>query len=1150
MGKRILLVVFLLSFFALFVFAGGALGANKPSRGGLEKASVVYPTVDGKETRSSYSGPTPLMYEGGKDADCFDIHPDQGTHPVVVLEHDQWGATYYDYQKNGSMGRMIAVTAAGQREMMYMYLGGYPYNPSTGPNYRSIYYNCKDALGSWCCAPIGEEVHGGQGNNAGYVNIAAMHDGREAIIYHTSGLLSAGVPNATALAIGDPGFACNINNNWANKYDIPDAVGGTEEASWPKMEIVYDPSTDIDYMHIVATEGKTSGGNQRLGYVRCHLLPGDTLTFKLVCETPWGQTGVDSVDTILPNTTTTNKQIAYFGQSEAPGVGADQYPNTISVIAAPSPVSKKIAIVFTNKREKGNIQVNNDVFYFESTNNGESWFPQHGGQWPPTIANGMLHNVSNYLTTDMERAYTDVAACYDYNDNLHIVWSSCYYDSVGGYVSADANLYHWSQATGISVVAPGYWDQAAPGGWNRNVSKMSISAKDPIYHPGGSPDSVYLFVTWTQFNGDNRDKLDNSLDDRTNGEIYAAVSNNAGLTWTPGYDLTGTHTDSCALGNCLSEHWSTLAQNIYDGDLHIEYVCDKDAGGIVQSEGGWTYNPMMYMRVQQPDWYLACGEDYINMNPANWSVPPLKVPSDPGYRIISFWVRGIYNLQGDYKVVSGDPTNVAVTLNPGPATLQPGDKLPVEITITCPGDTLLETYIYIVKCMGTAREDTTKIPLLVVCGDDYYECVRDPATKFGAKNGALGAYVCSLWVCSNSREELFDMRLPTDSNQVIFSAGAFAAFMDDSAIVGRQDYRDTRTGARDTVRHIKSHFPEYPDCDVQKIFVTKTYVWYPPEIPQTPKWYWLSINKQILFLYDSNLHPPAKCPDWTKELVVKHVWINYSGAPAWWPNEGSYLPDGHPDIYYGMYADIDAPFDTGCHVMGGEAQSGCNAAGWDPDNKMVWQSGFGNIEHPTWANYHVGMALTNASGAIVTPLGCKDVMNSHYLYPNDGWGWQDSQLYRLATTPLNEGSVVDNEDSVVDRSVVMTAGMIPAGSTTNFLGEFILIEALSPTNLDSLKSHIVKARTILMPDLYKGSILEKSFSGKCGDIALPLDGNIDATDIVYLQNYLYIHGPRVPWCVADVNGDGNIDAADVVCLQNYLYIHGPVCNCFGCPFVD
>jgi hypothetical protein len=58
------------------------------------------------------------------------------------------------------------------------------------------------------------------------------------------------------------------------------------------------------------------------------------------------------------------------------------------------------------------------------------------------------------------------------------------------------------------------------------------------------------------------------------------------------------------------------------------------------------------------------------------------------------------------------------------------------------------------------------------------------------------------------------------------------------------------------------------------------------------------------------------------------------------------------------------------------------------------------------------------------------------------------------------------------------------------------------------------------------------------------DGVINAADVVYLTNYLYIHGPApLPLPAGDVDCDGTINAADVVYLTNYLYIHGPTPPC-------
>lgn len=61
-------------------------------------------------------------------------------------------------------------------------------------------------------------------------------------------------------------------------------------------------------------------------------------------------------------------------------------------------------------------------------------------------------------------------------------------------------------------------------------------------------------------------------------------------------NLTNSHTPGCTPGNCDSDHWPSMAERI-DNYLHIFYVDDKDAGGVPQSEGTITDNPMRYLRV-------------------------------------------------------------------------------------------------------------------------------------------------------------------------------------------------------------------------------------------------------------------------------------------------------------------------------------------------------------------------------------------------------------------------------------------------------------------------------------------------------------------------------------------------------------------------
>jgi uncharacterized delta-60 repeat protein len=58
------------------------------------------------------------------------------------------------------------------------------------------------------------------------------------------------------------------------------------------------------------------------------------------------------------------------------------------------------------------------------------------------------------------------------------------------------------------------------------------------------------------------------------------------------------------------------------------------------------------------------------------------------------------------------------------------------------------------------------------------------------------------------------------------------------------------------------------------------------------------------------------------------------------------------------------------------------------------------------------------------------------------------------------------------------------------------------------------------------------------------DGSINASDVVFLINYLYKSGtPPDPLELADVNCDGAVNAGDVVFLINYLFKNGPPPSC-------
>jgi len=73
--------------------------------------------------------------------------------------------------------------------------------------------------------------------------------------------------------------------------------------------------------------------------------------------------------------------------------------------------------------------------------------------------------------------------------------------------------------------------------------------------------------------------------------------------------------------------------------------------------------------------------------------------------------------------------------------------------------------------------------------------------------------------------------------------------------------------------------------------------------------------------------------------------------------------------------------------------------------------------------------------------------------------------------------------------------------------------------------------------------------GKAGGVDIDLsavqvgdatgDGSIDIADVIYLINYLYVHGPSPdPLLTGDLNCDGTSDIGDVIYLINYLFKQG------------
>jgi len=1029
--------------------------------------------------------PAPYQYPTGGikyNTSCMNIMPEVG----VIIQHDQIGDTWYDFQHNGSVGRKISVTNSGYRHFSWMYTAG----PYGGGVARGVYANCKDSSGGFLGMAT---VDLSSTTTPGYCNQMHLHTGESVVIYHKSNPPSPSYFWATTLSKDTVVCGGFFTKHW----DLPDYIANSASGlpgMWPKAEVLYGDSSGLDYIHIVMTEANTAGGMPvMVAYERCYFGTNDSV----ICQAFQG-----------------GSTKRYAIKNDVPGPGSfapiSHFDTSCSItpVVVVSPVSERVASAFLKPADPaGTCDYSSDVCYIESMHNGDDWIA--GNPWPPPE-----YNITHFGLTGYERGYNDLNACYDYQDSLHIVYVTCGFDpsQPGYYMPGVARLYHWSKKDGVSPITSAIWE-AAPGSHNANIAKMSISAQDPIYHLKG--DTTYLFTIWTQF-----DSADLSANGYTNGEIYVSGSFNGGATWGHEFNLTNTRTPGCAPGNCLSEHWSSMAQNMYDGDLHIQYICDRDPGSALSGQdygSTWQDNPVMYLHLSP--WYPPppCCCTYSIVSPNNWCLPPLKITPN-GTRILLFKVYSIGYTTCIFSVTSDDPC-IQVSVPPTP--LSPRDSATVSVTLSGSGacnNSFIDGNV-IFHTNNWEGEDHY-LPVQAVVADDYYECPKDSATFDSLDNGVL-----ALYVNANSQERFHDVSAeagPDTSFDVFLNGGTIVATTrDNDTLVGRyMDYNDQHAGARE-ILYLNSMYNDFSLLYTWNVFMHN--FWPPVDI----KWYWWEWSQQIIFF-------KSTASDALKHTVIKFITVERHDPPAWWPEQPTFY--GYYDTYIGAAMDIDCPWDT----MGYE--SARNRAGYDSTNNIAWQKGFGRAgEHPQYNNYYAGMALAQGRqlGESTVPYSTHNVKDNLYLYPQHPWGWKEGELFQLAADPTI-GYVQDRYpyDSLVDRSQVFIARKIPAGTNANTRASFTLIEAIAPSatkGLAELQAIMAEAQAWVTA---RPLIL-------CGDCNN--SGLVELGDVVCMISFLYKNGePSVgPPLRIDCNNTGEVELGDVVALISYLYKNGPVPLCGG-----
>ncbi|MCJ7507961.1 MAG: dockerin type I repeat-containing protein [candidate division Zixibacteria bacterium] len=949
------------------------------------------------------------------------------------------GFTYYDYQHNDVMRRMIAngTDADNTIHVTWMNLPSPPIGEERYVDYNSY------SLGSWLATGGMHVTLDGQ--RGGYTGLDLLPDQREVLCYHRTQPDPPPLFWGTTISIetGSPG------DGTFESYDIPDSVNlSALKGIWPTVacaKVTSSPS----YIHITSAEGQTSGSaDKAMYYVRCYR---NDVSGKLICQSPgWTDSLIVTKETKLgPN------RVCYQYDKCRLGTG----------VIATSPVSQKVAIVYY--RNYASSQTQNELMYMESSTNGSDWIAN-----PATMTATPI--TSYEAAGGVDRGYDDLAAIYDYNNNLHIVWTT--FKSTN---SNDVTLWHWTASQGARKAGFTTATSAVdPGAWNLLLAKFNLG----IYHP--TTDTTILYLTYTKFQDG-----DISAGKFANGDIYAKGSLNSGLTWGPEVNLTGTNSNNCAAGTCKSEHWSSLAERV-DNFLHISYIHDLDPAGFSTPEGTGQNDSVIYMKYARFPITKVASMTY---DPAEMITPPkwaIKNGNKPDS--MKFDNVGTADL---YVQMSG-PAYVTINPNQFPI-LEGGLTQTVNLTFNAPAvDTYLVDSLRILSNHGVVGggavyNDTQWVKFHFVGTDTFYFAEYDTCTK-GVKLvisnvGNLGNQADSNMLNYNNHDYLFD-----------FSP----AFVTDYPVIGKLGstwvHEHHNYFAQDTIRVL-----EAPSLNTIAFCTYTSPIANTEAYPYHHAWFgWIKHSRILQFEY-GNLHA----------VVIKNTW-KWKAPPKWWPDVAVTAPTGG---YFGVVGDWDVPAEG--------AQK--NLGDFDQSKNLIWQTS----DSTGFTNYFGGVLFLGASvkqGGNTTnytaPYGAHILMNRTTLYP-DG-GYDNDTLYKYMS---QAGWSKEMNDSSQDLNIVMSfvpqvtspdtstiiteeyALLVTGQGQADFFDAAAKIKGVKcgDANLDGKVS--VSDVVYLINYLFKGGSAPWTYYADANG-----DCKISVSDVVYLINYLF-KGGLAPHCADCLN---------------------------------
>ena len=1086
----LILALPLLAFTAMTAFA-----AESPVEGGSQT-----PVNKSDEYRNIYTSDTnSTILAPGKEIpkQALGRAARNGSSPGTKI-----GETWYDYQRNGSMRRMVVHRMLEDPQYKRVHFVWMQLTSSTFSARKCHYYTYNPASGEPDCE-VGLPYPNDQ--YAGYCVMNVTGDDRAIVGGHSNPLPGTQYYQSQFWWDDCPGCCdftfCRVPDNLGDGCQI----GPVNDNGfiWPAMCLQEGADT---IMHVFAQEANEGIQPQTLAYFRT--------TNPLEYPCAWDYDNFYCVDTAF--------NVAQDCDCTDDGKVVITWTANLP---APGDCETCSSHDYWQFR-----QWDNDLYYQVSHNSGIDW-------------DSRVNVTKNVDGVDGYRPYTDLSVLIDSRDSVHLVWNERSWP-------ADANkggeaglmkgrISHWSEVDGargpndINVVHSAEWDQTVcnGGAWQLNASKMTISECDGKMY--------CLFVQFNDYNAVPPDTI--VFEDcavkagyayrggrgRANGELHMCVSDDWGATWDRARNLTNSRTPACSL-NCDNDNWPSMVKfgtnyagiwpdNIVDPSvppdspyignwfLDVQYINDHSAGGVVQKEGWWAEADVKWFR-------LACVEP----------VPEAVLVPNPTEYDFPTWTK--HGVQKDTTLLLENTGNcpLTYTITKFETTPPPGW---LNVTSTgspiAAGGSFSETVSMNVG--GMVNAPGTIVHLV---GSLYVDW-QGVAPTCPPNSDVREVVPVECWVTDTLYEPFWDTIRTSCLALIVANTGNFGKqglghvnmdyvdagdcdpdadvyLYDGSPVIGYQ-----KNGGTDTVVNFSIFNTTYfdPNGFVPLGDHTPTTDMGDYEVFETGKF----VTNDSLIAVEMVWYAPRTDPD-TCSFVIQCMKIYLNDT----------LAEPPTDVRIAEAIDWDIPADTGVR----------NYSGFDYSLNLLWQQGSeedGEGCQPNdmrWGGMDFLEVYKNGVLLDSFPYGGYIKDNATQVYPEGGFN-PDSLYKHMATTGFVNSDTQNTDLHMVMIKVVLD--VLVKGDTI-----VIYEQKLTHWNgtIDDLIAELQRCKQWYKDHIKPGCC---NMRGDVND-----DGAINVADLGYLVNYLFFGGDDPP-CLeeGDVNGDGAINVADLGYLVNFLFFGGP-----------